>query len=430
MANCSDNTYYIYFTDQALGTIAIPKSALDESSLDITLLGKTRLEYGEVFNENLLHMLENFAAPSIEDSGEFIPDSGELFANLLQNPVIGQFWYDKTNRVLNICVNNDPIEWRPIEDSKQIAGSSGFISNAETIPLPVAYDGYEFVQSECVWHVSPSFLNTNGSTITGFTVEAPNRLVTATYTTLADGVKYGLANFIIIGVKDQTTPVVVNVPCPSPTITPTISLTPSITPTITVTPSVTPSSGAPITPTPTVTPTRTVTRSPTPTRTATVSTTPGLSASITPTATPTPTPTPTPSAVGEVYLEGGSITAYHPVLFPGTASATYILNPSGEGYRASTQTGSESFTWLNVGSPADYEVMATETYIENYGGTTEGDALDTWLNMSTLRYWSAEAAGANDEIHWHINVQVRRVSDEVVIASVPVFMHAAKGPLH
>ena len=60
MINCSDNTYYIYYTDASSGAIAIPiaKSSLIQD-IDVTLVGKTRLEYGEVFNENMLHLLEH-----------------------------------------------------------------------------------------------------------------------------------------------------------------------------------------------------------------------------------------------------------------------------------------------------------------------------------------------------------------------------------
>lgn len=48
MINCSDNTYVIFYTDTASGAISIPKSALDQETLDIALVGKTRLEYGEM----------------------------------------------------------------------------------------------------------------------------------------------------------------------------------------------------------------------------------------------------------------------------------------------------------------------------------------------------------------------------------------------
>lgn len=61
MANCSDNSYVIYYTNLDQGTIQIQKSALITDELDIALIGKTRLEYGEIFNENLLHVLEHLS---------------------------------------------------------------------------------------------------------------------------------------------------------------------------------------------------------------------------------------------------------------------------------------------------------------------------------------------------------------------------------
>ena len=50
MANCSDNTYFIYYTDEAKGSIAIPRGALIQDKLDIALIGKNRKKYGQFFN--------------------------------------------------------------------------------------------------------------------------------------------------------------------------------------------------------------------------------------------------------------------------------------------------------------------------------------------------------------------------------------------
>ena len=51
--------------------------SIDESSTDITLVGKSYTGYGEVFNENFVHMLENFS--------NIRPP---------QNPMIGQLWWN------------------------------------------------------------------------------------------------------------------------------------------------------------------------------------------------------------------------------------------------------------------------------------------------------------------------------------------------
>jgi hypothetical protein len=58
------------------------------NELDIRLVGKNFSGYGEIQNENLLHLLENFAG--------LIPPS---------NPINGQFWYDSANRKIKFWDN-------------------------------------------------------------------------------------------------------------------------------------------------------------------------------------------------------------------------------------------------------------------------------------------------------------------------------------
>lgn len=207
MANCSDNTYYIYYTDSAGSVIAIPKSALDQETLDITLLGKTRLEYGEVFNENLLHLLEHFAVGH-DVSGEGPEDEPSLddtYANLLENPVIGQLWYNSETSDLYLCSSNDPVLWKRIDNVSSVGGSSGTLAHGETIPLPVSPDGYEFTQDECVWNIAPFYVEVNGD-ITSFNIAYDSgRVVTAQYTTAVDTYD-GYVNYIILGIRDEDAP--------------------------------------------------------------------------------------------------------------------------------------------------------------------------------------------------------------------------------
>lgn len=323
MINCSDNSYYIYYTDGSTGAIAIPisKSALDQDTVDIALVGKTRIDYGDIFNENMLHLLEHFASPS---PSRLTPDQISTYSKLLENPVIGQLWYNSTYKVLNVCVSIDPsIVWKSINSISSIGGNSGILSHGEIIPLPVSQTGYNFTQNECVWNVSPYSINVN-SRIAEINVSAENRLVNCTYSLVNGSSTFGSVSYIILGVKDSVAPVQTivecNFPTPTPTasVTPTITVTPTLTPTTTVTPTITPtetrtptptptitttisitptetpSGGSTLTPTPTPTYTRTPTPTPTPTITLTV--TPTLTATITPTLTATPTPTPEPES--------------------------------------------------------------------------------------------------------------------------------------
>ncbi len=100
MANCNENSYNIRYTDLSKGVLQIQKRELDRERLDIALIGKVRLEYGEVFDENVLHLLEHFAAPSLPDEDR--PDVSKTYKKsltipaLLSNPTEGQLWYNKT----------------------------------------------------------------------------------------------------------------------------------------------------------------------------------------------------------------------------------------------------------------------------------------------------------------------------------------------
>lgn len=297
MINCSDNTYYIYYTDANGGAIAIPiaKSALDQTTLDIALVGKTRLEYGDIFNENMLHLMESFASPS---SDRITPEQINTYLQLLANPVVGQFWYNSAHDSLNVCVQVDPdIVWKALPNKSSIAGNSGILFHGELIPLPIATNGYEFSQAECSWHVSPYYVNSNYR-INGFDVSADNRLINCVFNTTAGDIN-GFVSYMILGVRGYAVPDKLDAPCPIPTITPTVSQSPTPTVTRSPTPTI---SGTPMV-TPTLTRTPTMTRSPTPSVGASSTPTPTPTVSVSeslPAVTPTPTPTITVTATVDV----------------------------------------------------------------------------------------------------------------------------------
>ena len=64
--------------------------SVDNSATSLTLIGKNYAGYGEILNENLVHLLENFASPN---SGA---TSGP------PNPLAGQLWWDTTNKILRV----------------------------------------------------------------------------------------------------------------------------------------------------------------------------------------------------------------------------------------------------------------------------------------------------------------------------------------
>ena len=73
-------------------TISVADGTLDTTTYSVTLIGKNVTNYGEVFVQNSIRHLENFAsatAPSV---------SGE--------PLKGQVWYDKSGKVLRVYKND------------------------------------------------------------------------------------------------------------------------------------------------------------------------------------------------------------------------------------------------------------------------------------------------------------------------------------
>ena len=71
--------------------INVPPGSVVSNAASIRLTGKGSTNYGKVQQENLLRLLENFAAPS---APEF--------------PTVGQLWYDTSISVLKICVATAP----------------------------------------------------------------------------------------------------------------------------------------------------------------------------------------------------------------------------------------------------------------------------------------------------------------------------------
>lgn len=53
--------YLIRYTDINKQPIEVEEGSIDETSLDVALFGRIRLEYGERLNQNVLNILENFA---------------------------------------------------------------------------------------------------------------------------------------------------------------------------------------------------------------------------------------------------------------------------------------------------------------------------------------------------------------------------------
>ena len=77
-------TYNINKTDGTL-LAQVADSAIDQTSTDITLIGKNVSGYGEYINENFIKILENFASSTQPN-----------------NPTTGQIWYDTVGGRLKV----------------------------------------------------------------------------------------------------------------------------------------------------------------------------------------------------------------------------------------------------------------------------------------------------------------------------------------
>lgn len=320
MANCADNAYVIYYTNLDKGTIQIQKSALITDELDIALIGKTRLEYGEIFNENILHVLEHFACPE-ETGNPGNPDLNRAFGNLLENPTVGQIWYNKTQNKPFVYTSLGT--WRALSNINDIGGNSGVIAHGQFLPMPIGQDGYNFSIDECTWTVSPFSIPSEIDFMHCFS--DPVAKVTMQYRLEGQlGLNDGYVNYQILGIRNNTnlgqidcqssqapTSTPIGSPTPTPTPTVTITITPTITPTVTVTATatITPTPGASstpaasVTPTPTNTPAPTSTPANTPTRTVTP--TPTITPTVTVTSSVTPTVTPSaPINDGSIFAMG------------------------------------------------------------------------------------------------------------------------------
>lgn len=304
MAASYDNLYVINYTDLNKGTISIPKNSIKTDKVDVALVGKSLLEYGQVFDENMLHLLENFASLA-DPSDTSQPDLTQVVPNVLRQPTEGQVWFNKTLGKGNVW---NGVNWKGVKYRNELVANSGIIADGQTIPKLVNDSGYEFSYEECAWTVSPVFVDQQVNYIACYTDS--NAKVFCQYRpNNSSEIISGLANYMIVGVKGSSN----NNTSGGPVITPSASLIPSSTPTRTPTPtptvSISPTAGVSPTPTPSVTPTVT----------STVTITPTITPTLTRTITPTPSVTPSVSPIsysvvnmtaGSSFFTGGEDIGY------------------------------------------------------------------------------------------------------------------------
>ena len=79
--------YTVDYSQSSKTAIIVNDGTIDTST-SLGLIGKNYTRFGETLNENLLHLLENFAN-----------------TNAPSNPTEGQLWYDTTNSLLKLYDN-------------------------------------------------------------------------------------------------------------------------------------------------------------------------------------------------------------------------------------------------------------------------------------------------------------------------------------
>ena len=78
--------YQVNYTNPAKATITVPDGQdVVENATSISFVGKGKINYGEIVQENLLHIMENFASPTPPPY-----------------PTEGQFWFDSGTRAISV----------------------------------------------------------------------------------------------------------------------------------------------------------------------------------------------------------------------------------------------------------------------------------------------------------------------------------------
>lgn len=190
--------YTVNFTDASQTPITlVPKDI--NSDRDVTLFGRTRLNYGKEMNENMLHLLEHFSCPEDPDNvGN--PDLTVAIDTLLSNPTEGQMWLNSTQERPFFW---DGTQWLPISLTGDYAANSGIITHGEYLPRPVSDSGYVFPYSECAWIVSSANVPVNAQLIWCFT-SSTGRVTCRYREVLSLTAVDGCANYLIVGIKGNT----------------------------------------------------------------------------------------------------------------------------------------------------------------------------------------------------------------------------------
>lgn len=153
--------------------VVLQDGVLDTTTTSIGLLGRNYIGYGEVQNENFLFLLENFAG-----------------SNPPIHPIVGQTWYDSSNKKLNAYdginwINIGAAEVSPTPPAATAVGSLWFKSTTKQLFI-LSADGWSLIAPEG----DPRFGETRIKAVVLRDTELVNHIVLVAYVN-------GTAQFII-----------------------------------------------------------------------------------------------------------------------------------------------------------------------------------------------------------------------------------------
>lgn len=385
-------TYNVNWTDITKAGGAYLSISDNEVNQDtsIALFGRSKLEYGQLMNENILHLLENFSCPESSAiraiDGIASPDLSQATDATLHNAVNGQLWYNETNAT--VYVKSD-IGWKPLSKQNEVVAANwGTAAHGEQLPKPVltatgAAIDYEY----CSWIVSPLEHPEEFSIMRCYTDSEAN--VVMEYTVPGSSTVYnGSVNYMIIGIVGNTNLgeniLGGNIVAPSPTPTPTNTVTPTVT--VGLTPTMTPTT----TVTPTVTPTQAVTVTPTPTESAQVPAALGEHTRLYISPSPGDPGGPGPDAGGPTTITdtcGDSVTltgAIQRSMYVSMQNISGGVGPYTVDFSNIVATVSSPATSITrfPGDPTAYNLPGTVTAVKSYSGGTAGGLTSIRTNVA------------------------------------------------